>query len=306
MHIISASRRTDIPAFHADWFMNRIRAGRVGVGAPFGRGLSEVSLLPEDVITVVFWTKNAASIMPHLDELRERGHCFSFLYTINNYPEVLEPRVPTVHQTMKVVEKLCESSSPGMFRWRYDTVVLTGSLDQTWHLRNFRELCAMLAPYSQTCVFSFCDYYRKTARSMAQAVPDYLEPEHSVCRDLAQKMAEIAGQRDISLACCAHDFLVSGNVVKARCIHSEALLPTVDTQARREALQSLKGSPTRKGCGCESSKDIGAYDTCLHGCVYCYANTSQVRAATNLALIGQDSYSLDPRYSDAAGASEKK
>ena len=78
MHVISASRRTDIPAFHADWFMKRIRSGMVGVVSPFGRGISEISLVPEDVSAIVFWTKNAAPILEHLSELQRKGYCFTF------------------------------------------------------------------------------------------------------------------------------------------------------------------------------------------------------------------------------------
>ena len=109
MNVISASRRTDIPAFHAEWFMNRIRCGRTAVASPFNRGRLEVSLAPEDVAAIVFWTKNPSPLLEHLTELQERGHCFTFLYTINNYPRYVEPRVPELTHTMKVVERLSKS-----------------------------------------------------------------------------------------------------------------------------------------------------------------------------------------------------
>src|SRR5271157_5114936 len=101
MHVISASRRTDIPGFHADWFIMRIRSGMVGVVSPFGRGISEISLVPEDVSAIIFWTKNAAPILEHLSELQNRGYCFTFLYTINNYPISLEPCVPDFGLTLQ-------------------------------------------------------------------------------------------------------------------------------------------------------------------------------------------------------------
>ena len=106
MHVISASRRTDIPAFHADWLMRRIRTGSARVVSPFGGGVHEVSLTSEDVIAIVFWTKNAVPLIPYLDELAALGHCFTFLYSINNYPAFLEPKVPDRGQTLRAVELL--------------------------------------------------------------------------------------------------------------------------------------------------------------------------------------------------------
>jgi hypothetical protein len=297
MHIVSASRRTDIPAFHAEWFMNRVRAGSVGVGSPFGRGMTEVSLRPQDVVAIVFWTKDARPIVPHLHELLQQGHRFSFLYTINNYPDSMEPRVPPMSHTLTTVRMLCERFYPAVVRWRYDTIVLAPELDRRWHLRNFGHLCDVLSPYTSACIFSFCDYYRKTIRNMNRLVPGHIRPGESFCREMAEEMAGIAGERGVSLASCAHDFLVSERVAKARCIDAESLGPLMDTQARREALNGLKNAPTRKGCGCIASRDIGAYDTCGHGCVYCYANTRPEQAAGNVTSMSIDRYCLDARYS---------
>ena len=296
MHVISASRRTDIPAFHTQWFMNRIRSGRVGVISPFGRKLFDVSLAQEDVIGIVFWTKNAAPLMGSLDELRERDYDFTFLYSINNYPRFLEPRVPELQDTLKVVKRLCEAYPQPVFRWRYDTIVLTESLDRQWHVENFLNLCDMLAPYTNECIFSFCDYYRKTIRNMERRVPDHVRPEEAQCLEMVEEMAEKAAQRGIKLASCAHDFLVSETVAKARCIDPEILYRLVETPEKKLAVLALKTAPTRKECGCAASRDIGAYDTCVHGCVYCYANTNPEQAARNMTLLKPDDYCLDPWY----------
>lgn len=295
MHVISASRRTDIPAFHAQWFMTRIRAGHVRVISPFGGRQFTVSLEPQDVIAIVFWTKDAGPLLEHLDQLRAAGHCFTFLYTINNYPRWLEPRVPDRGHTMQVVKALVERFSPQVLRWRYDTIVLTDSLDSQWHINNFRELCCDLAPYTSQCVFSFCDYYRKTIRNMEQRVPDYRIPEQDECRDLAAAMAVTAAEYGITLSSCSHDFLVSDRITKARCIDPTFLRGVVDSEERLLALDTLKTTPTRRDCGCAASRDIGAYDTCGHGCAYCYANSDPARAAENLGRITLFQDCLHPR-----------
>jgi hypothetical protein len=298
MHVISASRRTDIPAFHADWFMRRMRTGSARVVSPFGGGVHEVSLAADDVIAIVFWTKNAVPLIPYLDELASLGHCFTFLYSINNYPAFLEPKVPSRGQTLKAVELLVRRFTASVFRWRYDTIVLTDVLNRGWHLQNFRELCGLLSPYTSECIFSFCDYYKKTTRNMERRVLNHHKPDEAECRDMAAEMAGVAKEQGISLASCAHDVLVSDAVNKAHCIDPVFLANVVDSTERKAALASLKSAPTRKDCGCAASRDIGAYDTCGHGCVYCYANSNPELAARNLALIKPDYPCLDPRATE--------
>ncbi len=296
MHVISASRRTDIPAFHADWFINRIRSGHAGVLSPFGGGKSEVSLIPEDVIAIVFWTKDAGPILRHLGELQNSGYCFTFLYTINNYPISLEPRVPDLGHTLQVLDSLTERFPGPMVRWRYDTIVLTDVLDRNWHLQNFRYLCERLSKYSRECIFSFCDYYKKTVRNMENFVPNHIRPDEAFCKEMTEEMAELAYGQGISLASCAHDYLVSSRVAKARCIDSDFLFQVADSLEKKEAVKRLKKSPTRKECGCAASFDIGAYDTCYHGCVYCYANATPGRVLDNRPVADPGSHCLDPRY----------
>jgi hypothetical protein len=299
MRVISASRRTDIPAFHADWFMNRIRSGHAEVLSPFGGTKSEVSLVPEDVIAIVFWTKDAGPILQRLEELRARGYCFTFLYTINNYPIFLEPRVPNLGHTLQVLESLSARFPGPLLRWRYDTIVLTEALDRKWHLQNFRRLCDRLSKYSRECIFSFCDYYKKTIRNMESHVPDHVRPDEAFCKEMTEEMAELAYGHGISLASCAHDYLVSSRVAKARCIDPDFLFQVADSMEKKEAVKKLKISPTRKECGCAASWDIGAYDTCYHGCVYCYANAKPSRALDNCPGADPASCCLDPRYGRA-------
>jgi hypothetical protein len=275
--------------------MNRIRAGRVGVRAPFGGKQFEVSLEPQDVIAIVFWTKNAAPIVPYLDELRGRGYTFMFLYTINNYPESLEPRVPPLSHSVGVVEELVVKHSAPVV-WRYDTIVLGGDITPQWHTANFKTLCKGLAPYVNTCIFSFCDYYKKTKRNMGKFFSDYVEPSQEETIALAEELAIQAKGQGIILASCAHDIYVSDSIVKARCVDAGLIDAMVSAPEKKAALAALKRQPTRKECGCLASRDIGAYDTCLHGCAYCYANSNVEAATKRVALIKEDAFSLEPGF----------
>jgi hypothetical protein len=282
--------------------MKRICDRSVHVVSPFGGRQFEVSLDPSDVIAIVFWTKNASPLLSYLDELVRRGHCFTFLYTINNYPTSLEPNVPELCHTLKIIEAMVQRYSSSVFRWRYDTIVLTDVLDRKWHVQNFDYLCTKLSSYVKECIFSFCDYYKKTIRNMERMVPNYYRPDNGQCTAIAEELASIAQSRGISFASCAHDFLVSGAIAKAKCIDPIFLAQVVDSDERRHCLGKLKTVPTRKECGCAASRDIGAYDTCPHGCAYCYANTNPELAAKNLALMNTDSRCLDPKCSAREGA----
>jgi len=261
----------------------------VRVASPFGGRVFEVSLLSEQVIAIVFWTKDAGPLLACFDELIQRGHCFTFLYTVNNYPNILEPRVPHLSHTLKVVETIRKRFPLATVRWRYDTIVLTETLDQRWHIRNFTKLCQLMAPFTTECIFSFCDYYKKTIRNMERMVPDHFRPDEAYCKDLAEEMALIATDHGIFLRSCAHDVLVSERIGKARCIDPVKLAEVVDSEQRRQALGKLKLVASRKECGCAESRDIGAYDTCGHGCVYCYANKEPATARLNAGMTSSDS-----------------
>ncbi len=297
MHVISASRRTDIPAFYAEWLMARLREGAVSVASPFGGRVTQVSLAPADVVAIMFWTKDAGPLVKYLDEITDLGHVFGFLYSVNNYPCFLEPSVPGLGHSMKIVEQLGRRWGSQALIWRYDTIVITETLSPGWHIRNFSALCSLLAPFTSCCIFSFCDYYRKTTRNMQRFVPDHVIPDVSRRQALSAEMADIARQHGIKLAVCSDQSLANGAIAKARCLDPEMLTRIVDTAERKEAVARLRPRPTRKECGCFASTDIGAYDTCAHGCVYCYANASPGLGRENREHIRVDAAGLHPRFS---------
>ena len=271
MKIISASRRTDIPAFHAEWVLSRFREKSVQVVNPFNQRSRQESLSPDDVAAIVFWTKNAEPIARYLDEISDMGHDFTFLYSMNNYPHIVEPNVPQMGQTVRTLEKLVKTYGSKVFRWRYDTIVLTETLNRTWHLKNFKSLCGIMKSLVDECIFSFCDYYGKTRKNLEKLLPDHHEPAREESVLMALELAAIASDQGIKLLSCAHDYLAVGPIGRARCIDPEFLKQVVKSDYKKLFLDGTPMRPTRKECRCAASIDIGSYNTCFHGCAYCYA-----------------------------------
>jgi hypothetical protein len=277
MPIISASRRTDIPAFYPEWFMNRIRAGYVRWLNPFSRAVYQVSLKPEDVGAIVFWSKNYLPLLPYLDELDAGGYPMVLHFTITGLPNVFEPRVPESGGLVECARILSKRYGPDAVLWRYDPILISGVTDQQYHIDRFRELCAGLEGVVNSCYFSFAVFYGKVLRN-AQA----LQSETGiVCGDLpvddrialANTLADIAEEHGIQMRSCCGDYLLDDKIAKAHCVDAELLQCLFP-----DRVGQLAANPTRKECGCFESKDIGTYGTCPHGCVYCYANTNSEAA----------------------------
>jgi hypothetical protein len=276
-NIISCSRRTDIPAFYAAWFINRLRAGYCHTVNPFGGQLYRISLLPEDVIALTFWTRNPAPLYPHLDEMEERGYPFFFSMTITGYPRTFEPHSPPLESALRTFRQFSDRLSPLRMRWRYDPILISSDTPAEYHLRRFEEISATLEGYTSHCTFSFVQFYGKTTRNAGEAARKAgirLErPDLEAQRSLAQQLAGIAAARGISFNTCCNDPLIGDGVTKSRCID-----PALVRAIAAEKAGEIKLKPTRPDCGCAASLDIGIYDTCRFDCVYCYA-TSQPATA---------------------------
>lgn len=277
MNVISASRRTDIPAFYSEWFINRIRKGYVRWMNPFSNVVYDVPLLPKDVLAIVFWSKNYLPLLPYLDELDAGGYRMVFHFTITGLPKVFEPRVPDTADMVKCARILSTRYGAESVLWRYDPILISTATDNEYHFRRFHELCAQLEGVVKRCYFSFVCYYEKVLRNIkALAVETRIE-----CFDLPQSeritlaniLADIAANHGIEMYSCCGDYLVGSKIKKAHCIDGELL-----KQLFPDRVTNLVEHPTRKECGCYESKDIGTYGTCPHGCVYCYANSNK-RAA---------------------------
>jgi hypothetical protein len=166
MNIISASRRTDIPAFYSQWLVNRLRAGFVRYPNPFSGEVYTVSLRPEDVHSIVFWSKHYAPLLPHLDELEEGDYRFYFHYTITGAPRTLEPHVPGWQQAVQVFRKLAERTSSRQVQWRFDPILFTHELGPAFYAARFRDVATALSGATERCYFSFAVFYGKVGRRL--------------------------------------------------------------------------------------------------------------------------------------------
>lgn len=269
-NVVSVSRRTDVPAFHARWFIKRLEEGFAEYRNPFSGKAHRVSLEPEDVRAFVFWTRNPAPLMQKLEYVETRETPFYFLFTINGYSRVLERSNPPVRRAIEIFRRLSDRIGPERVRWRYDPVVITQEMGADYHIRNFERIASGLEDATRVCIFSFMDLYGKVRRNVA-AVPGPsrpLEPSLDERLHLSETLAGIGERYGIRLRACCEDDLVSGGVEKARCV-DPVLLDIIAPAGGKLLIR-----PTREECGCAASRDIGGYDTCPHGCVYCYANAS--------------------------------
>lgn len=274
--IISVSRRTDIPAFYGDWFMQRIDKGFAGLVSPFSGKRYIVSLRPEDVVCFVFWSKNFSPFIENLKIIDELGYKFYFNYTVTALPSVFENNVEK-QSAIESLKQLSRMYSPRHINWRFDPIILSGTYDHDFYINAFEELASEFAGYVERCYFSFVIEYNKVKRNFEELEKTtglkITNCSNDFKVELANDLAAIAARYGIQMFSCCGDYLVNDSIKKAHCIDGGI----IESLFFPEGLQ-YKEKPTRKECGCTESTDIGTYDTCPHGCVYCYANANKRRA----------------------------
>ena len=289
--IVSASRRTDIPAFYGDWFMRRLEEGFAGVVNPFGGRKYIVSLKPEDVVCFVFWSKNFAPFIEKLQAIDSLGYKFYFNYTVTPLPEVFENNVDK-RATIEALKELSRTYSRRHINWRFDPIIISNVCGRDFYVRTFEELASELEGLVERCYISFVTNYNKVKRNFEE-----LEQTTGVritnCSEdfkieLANELAAIAERHGIRIFSCCGDYLTKeGSIEKAHCIDGR-LIESLFLPAGLKH----KHKPTRQECGCTESSDIGAYDTCPHGCVYCYANMHKRQACKAFNNHDRDSIFL--------------
>ena len=327
--IISASRSTDIPAFYAKWFFNRLKKGYCAWYNPFNQQ-QKMYISFKNCKGVVFWTKNPKPILPYLHELDEKGIHYYFQFTLNDYAkEGFEPNVPSVDERVETFKKLSEMIGKERVIWRFDPLIITPNitprdlLTRIWHIGN------KLKGYTNKLVFSFVDVkaYRKVQNNLVKETKLFTKEDvENAEANHAQRIEIVEGLRKIreawhkegwqvEMATCAEDIdleaygiehnrCIDGELMKRIFAYDEELVYYLHTLKRPERdmfgtippipqkTRKVKDSGQRKLCGCMVSKDIGMYNTCRHFCVYCYANTSKECVLNNKEKHNDESESV--------------
>ncbi len=259
--IISASRRTDIPAFYAEWLINRLEEGFVLVPSPkIPERLGHIELSPANVDCIVFWTKNPRPMLDKLDRLDDMGFPYYFQFTLTPYSRDIEGGLPEKTELVKTFQALSGHIGPERLVWRYDPIFTDKNHSASWQMESFSRLCEALHPYTKRCIISFIDIYPNNGalyRTMT---------EKEIYR-IADGFSQTAAKYGLALFTCAEKIsLDSFGIGHAACID-----PHMIERILGCPITSKKDTNQRPACGCAESVDIGVYGTCVHDCTYCYA-----------------------------------
>jgi hypothetical protein len=277
--IVSASRRTDIPAYYASWLMGRIDAGYCLVRNPFNaKSLRRVSLDPADIDFLVLWTRDPRPLAPRLRDIESRGIRFYAQMTITGYPEALEPGAPPLADAIDALCDLSDRIGEDRVLWRYDPIVIANGLDSGYHLRSFERIAAALEGKTKRATLSVVDEYSGTRSRLAGAGFPEARFDTPAYAPLLAGLAAIARSRGMTPLACAEEADLAPLGIEAGSCVDAALAASLwgfadgDARGVGNAGTARKDGGQREACRCAKSVDIGAYGSCPRGCAYCYAN----------------------------------
>lgn len=274
--IINTGGRTDTVQYYTEWLLKRFREGYVLSRNPlFPNKVTRYELTPDKVDCVVFCSKNYKPILSNLHEITDKFNTY-FHYTITAYGKDIEPGVPEIDESMETLIELSKIVGKQRVAWRYDPVLLTEKYTIERHLQTFERMAEKLSPRIDRCIFSFVEMYKKLEYNMPEIIPLSADDMDK----LAKGLGAIARKHGIFIQTCGTngDFTRYG-------IHSSGCM-TLDILGVANGIEfkNLKHKGSRQGCHCIKSRDIGAYDTCMNSCKYCYANKNPHKAFDNFKL----------------------
>ncbi|MCL2294600.1 MAG: DUF1848 domain-containing protein [Spirochaetes bacterium] len=277
--IISASRRTDIPAYYSEWFLNRIKEGFLLVPNPRNpKQVSRIELSPVSldaervspnesspsgkVTCIVFWTKNPEPFLPALDVLDKLKYLYYFEFTLTAYKNDIEKNLPPKEKIITTFKQLSSRLGPDFVDWRYDPIIINKELSINWHLEAFYNICKEIHKYTNRCIISFVD--------QLQGGRNFAVPKEDDIYKLAAGLSQTTKEFNLPLLTCSEQIDLSAYGIE----HSSCIDKNKIEKLIGYPIDTKKDSGQRKLCRCIKSVDIGMYNTCKHGCLYCYATTS--------------------------------
>ena len=280
MQIVSASRRTDIPAFYSEWLMNRLREGHALVPNSFNpRQVSRVPLRPDEVACLVLVTKDPRPMIRYLEELDLRGYRYYFQVTLTGLPKVLEPGVPEPAAVIDAMQRISKRIGPRKMIWRFDPILLSLDTSPEIIIGSFANLADRLAGSTERVIISFARRYRsvdiRLRRAALQKGVDFLSADSPEKGMLAAALANAAAKRGLMIQSCADpEDLTRYGISPGSCIDVRLIRELFGIE-----LAGAKDRSQRSDCRCARSIDLGIYGTCPHGCIYCYASCDSALAA---------------------------
>lgn len=279
--ILNTGGRTDTVQYYTQWLLKRFEEGYVCSRNPlFPNKVTRYDLTPDKVDAIQFCSKNYEPILADLPKITDRFPTY-FHYTITAYGKDVEPRVPSIEKSIETLKKLSAIVGKQRLAWRYDPVLLTSAYTFETHMQTFDRMARELTPYVDRCIFSFVEMYKKLEVNMPELIP-LTERDKTA---LAKGLGEIAASHGLWLQTCG----TNGDYSQYGIHPSGCMTLEMMGKANGIVFRSLKHRGMRQGCHCIETRDIGAYDTCLNGCKYCYANKRPEKAFENFKLHDPDS-----------------
>ena len=279
--IINTGGRTDTVQYYTEWLLNRFNEGYVLSRNPlFQNKVTRYELTPETVDCVVFCSKNYKPILSGLHEITDRFNTY-FHYTITAYGKDLEPGVPSIEESMQTLIELSKQVGRERITWRYDPILLTDKYTVETHINTFEKMAKILSSYVDRCIFSFVEMYKKLEYNMPELIPLTKQDKEI----LAENLGNIAAKYGLYIQTCG----TNGDYSQYGIHSSGCMTLNILGSANGIKFKNLKHKGMRQGCHCMESRDIGAYDTCMNGCKYCYANKNPKKAFENYKYHDPDS-----------------
>lgn len=288
--IINTGSRTDIPGYYSEWFFNRIKEGFVYARNPYyPEQVTKYTLSPEVVDCICFCTKNPIPALPHLSEIRNYGQYW--FVTITPYGKDIEPHVPDKEKVMEAFRQISQEMGKEKTGWRYDPVFINEKYTLDFHVKAFEEMAEKLAGYTDSCVISFIDLYEKTKKNF-RGIHEVRQSDREA---IVKEFVRIGKKNKMTIRTCHEE----GGYEKLGADTSGCMTKEI---IERAIGQNLLVPPSkrngREGCNCLLGNDIGGYNTCGHGCLYCYANYDRKTVEQNMRLHNPQSPLLTGELSE--------